>query len=76
MLIFYDLFEVDILNNLLEDFVICEGIDNGDEILLDVCVECVWYVLWWGEVVILFDLESQQCQLMLCSEVFVELLCD
>lgn len=74
MLIPHDLLEADTLNNLLEDFVTREGTDNGDETPLDVRVERARHALRRGEAVILFDPESQQCQLMLRSEVPAELL--
>ena len=71
----HDLLEADTLNNLLEDFVTREGTDNGDETPLDVR-ERARHALRRGEAVILFDPESQQCQLMLRSEVPAELLRD
>lgn len=69
MLIPFELIEADTLNNLLEDFVTREGTDNGDDTPLDVRVERARHALKRGEAVILFDPESQQCQLMLKSEV-------
>lgn len=69
MLIPYDLLEAETLNNLLEDFVTREGTDNGDDTPLDVRVERARHALKRGEAVIVFDPESQQCQLMLKSEV-------
>ncbi|MBG6289765.1 MULTISPECIES: YheU family protein [Pseudomonas] len=69
MLIPYDLIEAYTLNNLLEDFVTREGTDNGDDTPLDVRVERARHALKRGEAVIVFDPESQQCQLMLKSEV-------
>ncbi|MFJ3049174.1 MULTISPECIES: YheU family protein [Pseudomonas nitroreducens/multiresinivorans group] len=69
MLIPYDLIEADTLNNLLEDFVTREGTDNGDDTPLDVRVERARHALKRGAAVIVFDPESQQCQLMLKSEV-------
>ncbi|KJK00678.1 hypothetical protein UB43_09610 [Pseudomonas sp. 21] len=69
MLIPYDLIEADTLDNLLEDFVTREGTDNGDDTPLDVRVERARHALKRGEAVIVFDPESQQCQLMLKSEV-------
>ncbi|WP_193452132.1 YheU family protein [Pseudomonas nitroreducens] len=69
MLIPYDLIEADTLNNLLEDFVTREGTDNGDDTPLDVRLERARHALKRGEAVIVFDPESQQCQLMLKSEV-------
>ncbi|UCL85651.1 YheU family protein [Pseudomonas sp. HS-18] len=68
MLIPYDLIEAYTLNNLLEDFVTREGTDNGDDTPLDVRVERARHALKRGEAVIVFDPESQQCQLMLKSE--------
>ncbi|KZM12127.1 YheU family protein, partial [Pseudomonas aeruginosa] len=53
-----------------------EGPDNGDETPLDVRVDRARHALRRGEAVILFDPESQQCQLMLRSEVPAELLRD
>ena len=69
MLIPYDALEVDTLTRLLEDFVTREGTDNGDDTPLDVRVERARHALKRGEAVIVFDPESQQCQLMLKSEV-------
>ena len=69
MLIPFDLIEADTLNNLLEDFVTREGTDNGDDTPLDLRVERARHALKRGEAVIVFDPESQQCQLMLKSEV-------
>ncbi|MFV3330111.1 YheU family protein [Pseudomonas sp. NY15437] len=69
MLIPFELIEADTLNNLLEDFVTREGTDNGDDTPLDVRVERARHALKRGEAVIVFDPESQQCQLMLKREV-------
>ena len=69
MLIPHDLLESATLENLLEDFVTREGTDNGDETPLDTRVERARRALKRGEAVIVFDPESQQCQLMLKSEV-------
>jgi len=69
MLIPFELIEADTLNNLLEDFVTREGTDNGDDTPLDVRVERARHALKRGEAVIVFDPDSQQCQLMLKSEV-------
>ncbi|MBD9675438.1 YheU family protein [Pseudomonas sp. PDM18] len=69
MLIPFELIEADTLNNLLEDFVTREGTDNGDDTPLDVRVERARHALKRGEAVIVFDPESQQCQLMLKAEV-------
>ncbi|MBO3274442.1 hypothetical protein D3C76_706020 [compost metagenome] len=69
MLIPYDLLEPETLNNLLEDFVTREGTDNGDDTPLETRVERARHALKRGEAVIVFEPESQQCQLMLKSEV-------
>ncbi|KES22545.1 MULTISPECIES: YheU family protein [Pseudomonas] len=69
MLIPYDLLEAETLNNLLEDFVTREGTDNGDDTPLATRVERARHALRRGEAVIVFDPESQQCQLMLKAEV-------
>lgn len=69
MLIPHDLLEAETLDNLLEDFVTREGTDNGDDTPLDVRVQRARHALKRGEAVIVFDPESQQCQLMLKSEV-------
>ena len=69
MLIPHDLLEAETLNNLLEDFVTREGTDNGDDTPLATRVERARHALKRGEAVIVFDPESQQCQLMLKSEV-------
>ncbi|WP_374442120.1 YheU family protein [Pseudomonas panipatensis] len=69
MLIPYDLIEAETLNNLLEDFVTRDGTDNGDDTLLQTRVERARHALQRGEAVIVFEPESQQCQLMLKSEV-------
>lgn len=69
MLIPFDLIEADTLDNLLEDFVTRDGTDNGDDTPLNVRVERARHALKRGEAVIVFDPESQQCQLMLKSEV-------
>ncbi|SDH94253.1 YheU family protein [Pseudomonas panipatensis] len=69
MLIPYDLIEAETLNNLLEDFVTRDGTDNGDDTPLQTRVERARHALQRGEAVIVFEPESQQCQLMLKSEV-------
>lgn len=69
MLIPHDLLEAETLDNLLEDFVTREGTDNGDDTPLATRVERARHALKRGEAVIVFDPESQQCQLMLKSEV-------
>ncbi|MBS7437617.1 YheU family protein [Pseudomonas syringae] len=69
MLIPYDQLEPDTLTRLIEDFVTREGTDNGDETPLQTRVLRVRHALTKGQAVIFFDLESQQCQLMLEHDV-------
>ncbi|KAA8702536.1 YheU family protein [Pseudomonas cannabina] len=69
MLIPYDQLEPDPLTRLIEDFVTREGTDNGDETPLQTRVLRVRHALTKGQAVIFFDLESQQCQLMLKHDV-------
>jgi len=69
MLIPHDLLEADTLTRLIEDFVTREGTDNGDETPLDTRVARVRRVLDKGEAVIVFDPDSQQCQLALKRDV-------
>ena len=69
MLIPYDLLEPDTLTRLIEDFVTRDGTDNGDETPLDTRVARVRRALDKGEAVIVFDVDSQQCQLALRHEV-------
>ena len=69
MLIPYDLLEPDTLTRLIEDFVTRDGTDNGDENPLDTRVARVRRALDKGEAVIVFDVDSQQCQLALRHEV-------
>ncbi|MDU8500533.1 YheU family protein [Pseudomonas syringae] len=69
MLIPYDQLEPDTLTRLIEDFVTREGTDNGDETPLQTRVLRVRQALNKGQAVIFFDLESQQCQLMLKHDV-------
>ncbi|MBB2497143.1 YheU family protein [Aquipseudomonas ullengensis] len=69
MLIPYHLLEADTLDRLLEDFVTRDGTDNGDETPLVTRVERARHALHKGQAVIVFDAESQQCQLALKSEV-------
>ncbi len=61
--------EPDTLTRLIEDFVTREGTDNGDETPLQTRVLRVRHALTKGQAVIFFDLESQQCQLMLKHDV-------
>ncbi|MCC6076198.1 YheU family protein [Pseudomonas sp. GCM10022188] len=76
MLIPHDLLEADTLTCLIEDFVTREGTDNGDDTPLDSRVARVRHALARGEAVIVFDPDSQQCQLALRSEVPAEWLAD
>lgn len=76
MLIPHDLLEADTLTCLIEDFVTREGTDNGDDTPLDSRVAKVRHALARGEAVIVFDPDSQQCQLALRSEVPAEWLAD
>ncbi|EGH66457.1 hypothetical protein PSYAC_16441 [Pseudomonas syringae pv. actinidiae str. M302091] len=69
MLIPYDQLEPDTLTRLIEDFVTREGTDNGDETPPQTRVLRVRHALTKGQAVIFFDLESQQCQLMLKHDV-------
>jgi uncharacterized protein YheU (UPF0270 family) len=69
MLIPYDQLEADTLTRLIEDFVTRDGTDNGDDTPLETRVLRVRHALSKGQAVIFFDLESQQCQLMLKHEV-------
>lgn len=74
MLIPPDLLEPDTLTRLLEDFVTREGTDNGDDTPLDVRVARVRHALARREAVIVFNPLTEQCALMLRSEVPRELL--
>ena len=76
MLIPADLLESDTLTRLIEDFVTREGTDNGDETPLETRVLRVRRALDRGEAVIVFDPESQQCQLALKRDVPKEWLQD
>lgn len=69
MLIPHDLLEADTLTRLIEDFVTREGTDNGDETPLDTRVARVRRALDKGEAVVVFDPDSQQCQLALKRDV-------
>jgi uncharacterized protein YheU (UPF0270 family) len=69
MLIPHDLLEADTLQRLIEDFVTREGTDNGDDTPLTTRVARVRQALERQQAVILFEPDSQQCQLMLRSEV-------
>lgn len=69
MLIPHDQLEPDTLTRLIEDFVTREGTDNGDETPLETRVTRVRRALDKGEAVIVFDPDSQQCQLALRRDV-------
>ena len=69
MLIPHDQLEPDTLTRLIEDFVTRDGTDNGDETPLETRVTRVRRALDKGEAVIVFDPDSQQCQLALRREV-------
>lgn len=64
MLIPHHLLEADTLTRLIEDFVTREGTDNGDETPLATRVQRVRQALESGEALIVFEPDSQQCQLM------------
>jgi uncharacterized protein YheU (UPF0270 family) len=76
VLIPYDQLAPDTLNRLIEDFVTRDGTDNGDETPLDTRVLRVRHALAKQQAFILFDLESQQCQLLARHDVPKELLED
>lgn len=69
MLIPPHLLEADTLTRLIEDFVTRDGTDNGDETPLATRVQRVRRALDKGEAVIVFDPQSQQCQLALKRDV-------
>lgn len=69
MLIPPHLLQADTLTRLIEDFVTRDGTDNGDETPLQTRVQRVRRALDKGEAVIVFDPESQQCQLALKRDV-------
>jgi len=69
MLIPHDQLEPDTLTRLIEDFVTRDGTDNGDETPLETRATRVRRALDKGEAVIVFDPDSQQCQLALRRDV-------
>ncbi|AYC33604.1 YheU family protein [Pseudomonas cavernae] len=69
MLIPHHLLEAGTLTRLIEDFVTREGTDNGDDTELETRVQRVRRALEKGEAVIVFDPESEQCQLALKRDV-------
>ncbi len=64
MLIPYDQLEAETLTRLIEDFVTRDGTDNGDDTPLETRVLRVRQALAKKQAFILFDLESQHCQLL------------
>ncbi|SIQ10732.1 YheU family protein [Aquipseudomonas alcaligenes] len=76
MLIPHHLLEAETLTRLLEDFVSRDGTDNGDDTPLATRVERARQALEKGQAVIVFDPDSQQCQLALREEVPKEWLQD
>ncbi len=69
MLIPPEMLENDTLTRLIEDFVTREGTDNGDEPPLETRISRVRRALGKKQAVIIFDPESQQCQLALRDQV-------
>lgn len=76
MLIPFEQIEADTLTRLIEDFVTRDGTDNGDETPLHTRIERVRHALEKKQAVIVFDVESQQCQLCLKRDVPKEWLAD
>lgn len=76
MLIPFEQLGSETLTGLIEDFVTRDGTDNGDETPLETRIERVRRALDKKQAVILFDVESQQCQLCLRRDVPKELLDD
>ncbi len=69
MLIPQEMLSPDTLTGLIEDFVTRDGTDNGDETPLETRVARVRRALDKGEAVIVFDVESEQCQLAMKRDV-------
>ena len=69
MLIPPEMLESETLSRLIEDFVTREGTDNGDETPLETRIARVCKALQKKQAVIVFDPESQQCQLALRDQV-------
>ena len=76
MLIPFEQIEAGTLTRLIEDFVTRDGTDNGDETPLHTRIERVRHALEKRQAVIVFDVESQQCQLCLKRDVPKEWLAD
>lgn len=66
--------EADTLRRLVEDFVTRDGTDNGDDTALEERVRRVQRALDRREAFIVFDPLSEQCRLLLKSDVPRELL--
>lgn len=64
------------LTRLLEDFVTRDGTDNGDDTPLERRVERARHALRRQEALIVFNPLTEQCALMLRSEVPRELMAD
>jgi uncharacterized protein YheU (UPF0270 family) len=73
MLIPYDQLAPDTLTGLIEDFVTRDGTDNGDDTPLQTRVLRVRQALTKAQAFIVFDIDSQQCQLMLKHDIPKEL---
>lgn len=69
MLIPAQMLQAETLTLLIEDFVTRDGTDNGDETPLETRVQRVRRALDKGEAVIIFDPESEQCQLAMKRDV-------
>ncbi len=69
MLIPFQQLAPETLTGLIEDFVTRDGTDNGDETPLQVRIDRVRRALETKQAVIVFDVESQQCQLCLRHDV-------
>jgi uncharacterized protein YheU (UPF0270 family) len=69
MLIPHDQLEVDTLTRLIEDFVTRDGTDNGDDTPLGNPCAAGAPGVDQGQALIVFDPESEQCQLMLKHDV-------
>lgn len=76
MIVPYEQLQPDTLTRLIEDFVTRDGTDNGDETPLQTRVLRVRQALASGQALILFDVESEQCQLVLRHEVPKDMLND
>lgn len=76
MLIPFEQLAPETLTGLIEDFVTRDGTDHGDETPLQVRIERVRHALEKKQAVIVFDIESQQCQLCLRQDVPKEWLDD